>query len=129
MRWLKILLAINGVAFLAYAASNILLPTSYFLEADAPKTAVDAVRVVGIAYGALGLIQLGMWWVADRLALRIVAGASLLFCAGFAAQAALQGSASNDPFHQLGLVVAAGNGLVALIYAWLLYRESQTATA
>jgi len=109
MRWLKILLAINGVAFLAYAASNILLPTSYFLEADAPKTAVDAVRVVGITYGALGLIQLGMWWVADRLA--------------------LQGSASNDPFHQLGLVVAAGNGLVALIYAWLLYRESQTATA
>ena len=86
-------------------------------------------RIIGLAYAALGLIQLGMWWVSDRLAVRIVAGASLLFIAGSAAQAALQGTASTDTFHQIGLGAAAGGALIAVLYAALPNREGQTATA
>lgn len=127
MRWLKVLLAINGVAFVFYAVSNIFLPTSYFLPAGTTGYAVDLVRVVGMAYGALGLIQLGMWLVTDRLTVRIVAIASLLFAAGFAVQAAIQGTGSTDTFHQIGLGVAAGNAVVVALYGYLLYRE-RTAT-
>lgn len=127
MRWLKILLVVNGVAYLAYAASNIFMPTSYFVPSDAPGYAVDVTRVVGIAYLALGLIQLGTWWVTERFAVRLIAGASLLYSAGFAALAAVQGSGSSDPFHQLGVGIAAGNTVVAVLYAFLLYRERTSA--
>ena len=128
MRWLKILLAINGVVYLFYAASNALAPTSYFLPSDAPDYAVAVVRVVAVSYLAIALIQLGMWMVTDRLAVRIVASASLVFTAGFAVVAATAGSGSSDPFHQIAIGAAGGNAIVAILYAILLYRE-QTAQA
>ena len=123
MRWLKLLLAINGVVFVLYAVSNTLAPTSYFLPSDAPGYAIAVVRVVSVAYLALGLIQLGMWMVTDRLAVRIVAGASLVFAAAFAGFAVTVGSGSSDPYHQFAMAGAAGNVIVAILYAILLYRE------
>jgi len=47
----------------------------------------------------------------------------------FAIAAALQGAGSSDPFHQLSLVIAVGNGIFAALYAVLLYRERMTAAA
>lgn len=120
MRWLKIGLAVNGGFFLWRGFLNILQPTSFYLEPEAPKYAMDAIRVLGITYLALGLIQLGTWCVPDRRAVRIVAGASLLFAAGVFAQAATQGSASTDSFHQLSPGPAVENLLVAVLYGGLL---------
>lgn len=125
MRWLKILLVVNGAVFLLYAATNTIAPTSYFLPSDAPDYAISVVRVVAMTYLAMGLIQVGMWWVMDRLAIRIVAGASLVLTAGFAILAATGGSASSDAFHQLGVLAGATNAIVAILYAFLLYRERQ----
>lgn len=105
------------------------MPTSYFLPADATGPALDAVRTVGLTYGALGLVLLGMWWVKDRLAVRIVAGAAFLFLVDFALQSATHGTGSSDPFHQLGLGIAVGNAVVAVLYVWLIYRENQEAAA
>lgn len=61
--------------------------------------------------------------VTDRLAVRIVAGASLVFAAGFAVVAATAGSGSSDPFHQIAIGAAGGNAIIATLYAILLYRE------
>lgn len=127
MRWLKIVLAINGVIYLYYAASNTVAPTSYFLPADAPGYAVDVTRVLAVGFLALGLIQLGTWMVTDRLAVRLVAGASLVYAAGFAIVAATVGTGSSDPFHQIGLAAGIGNGVIAVLYAILLYRERAAA--
>jgi hypothetical protein len=129
VRWLKLGLAVNGGIFLWRGSLDILQPTSFYLASDAPRYAIDAVRVLGITYLALGLIQLGMWWVPDRRAVRIVAGASMLFAAAVFAQALTQGSASADAFHQLSPGPAVENALVAVAYAILLSRESRTATA
>jgi hypothetical protein len=133
MRALKILLAINAVFFLVRGLINVVQPTAFYLESDAPGYAMDAVRVLGITYLVLGLIQLGTWWVADRRAVGIVAFASLLFALGVAVQVATQGSASTDGFHQadvfgpLTLNNAAMNVLWAVLYAGLLLRESRMA--
>ena len=123
MRWLKILVVVNGLAFLAYTVSNIFMPSSFFVPSDAPGYALDAVRAVGLGYLPLGLIQLGAWWMSDRFALRLIAGASLVYAAGFALLALMAGSGSSDPFHSLGVVIAAGWAVVAVLYAFLLYRE------
>ena len=123
--WLKTALAVNGVFFLWRGSLDIVEPTSFYLQPDAPTYAMDAVRVLGITYLALGLIQLGTCRVADRRAAQIVAGASLLFAAGVAVQAATQGSASTDAFHQLSPGPAVENLLVAVLYAGLLLRESR----
>lgn len=127
MRWLKILLALNGVAFAFYGVSNIAMPTSYFLTADAAANAIDAVRVVGVLYLGLAVVQLGAWFLADRTAVRLVAVASIVPVAGFAAVAALQTAGSTDTFHQLGMVGVIGNAVVAVLYLFLLYRERATA--
>jgi hypothetical protein len=127
VRWLKVMLAVNGALFLWGGSLDILQPTSFYLEADAPVYAMDAIRVLGITYLALGLIQLGAWQVADRRAVRVVAGASLLFAAGVGVQAVTQGSASADAFHQLSPGPAAENLLVALLYAGLFAREIRLA--
>ncbi|MEW5989907.1 MAG: hypothetical protein AB1736_01000 [Chloroflexota bacterium] len=127
MRWLKVLLAINGIAFLFYAVSNTVAPSSFFLASDAPGYAVDMLRVLSLAYLAMGLIQLGTWFVSDRLAVQMVAIGSLVFEVGFGVLAATQGTASSDPFHQMGLGIAAGNAVVAALYAWLLYRTRASA--
>lgn len=126
MRWLKVLLAVNGAVFLYRGSLDILQPTSFYLESDALGYAMDAVRVMGITYLAFGLTQLGMWRVADPRAVRTVAGASFLFAAGVLAQAATQGSASTDAFHRLSLGAAAENLGVAASYAALLVRERHT---
>jgi hypothetical protein len=122
MRWLKVLLAINGIAFLFYAVSNFIAPSSYFLPPDASGYAIDVLRVLSVGYLAMGLIQLGSWFVNDRLALQLVAGGSLVFEIGFGILAATQGTGSADPFHQYGLVIAIGNGVFAALYAVVLYR-------
>jgi len=127
MRALKALLAINGVVFLWRGFLDIVQPTEFYLESDAPKYAMDAVRVIGITYVAVGLIQLGMWRVTDRLAVRVVASASMFFGAAVAVQAATQGSGSADAFHRLAPGPAVENALVAILYAVLIYRESRAA--
>lgn len=93
MRWLKTMLAVNGAVFLWRGSLDILQPTSFYFQSDAPVYAMDAVRILGITYVALGLIQLGVWPVTDRRAVRIVAGGSLVFAACVAVQAATQASA------------------------------------
>ena len=123
MRWLKILLFINGLAFLVYAFSNYFMPASFFVPSDAAGYANDAVKAIAAGYLALAIIQLGSWWVADRFALRLVAYASVVYAAAFAAQAAMAGTGSSDPFHQYGIAVAGAWAVVALLYAWLIYRE------
>jgi hypothetical protein len=126
IRLLKIALAVNGVVFLGRGSIDLVQPTSFYLQPDAPKYAMDAVRVLGVTYISLGLIQLGMWWAPDPRAVRIVASASLLFAAGVAAQAATQGSASTDPFHQLSPGPAAENLLVAVLYAGFLAWDARS---
>jgi hypothetical protein len=122
MRALKLVSAGNGCVFLLRAARNLTEPTSFYLPADAPAYARDTVRVLGITYAALGVIQLGMCVVRDERAVRTVAGASMLFAAGVALQAAAQGSTSADAFHRLRLGSAAENVGVAALYAVLLLR-------
>jgi hypothetical protein len=123
MRWLKILLFINGLAFLVYAFSNYFMPASFFVPSDAAGYATDAVKVIGAGMLAFAIIQLGSWKVTDRFALRLVAYASLVSAATFAVQAAMAGTGSSDPFHQYGMAVAGAWAVVALLYAWLIYRE------
>ncbi len=126
MRSLRIALLVNGAVFLWRGSLDITQPTSFYLESDAPAYAVDAVRVLGVAYLALGLTQLGAGWTADRAAVRVVAGASLLFAVGVAVQALTQGSGSADAFHRLSPGPALENLLVALAYAVLLAQDSRT---
>jgi hypothetical protein len=134
MRALKVMLAYNGVESVLRGLVNLLVPTLFYLEPNAPKYAEDAVRVLGITYLALGLIQLNTWRVPDRRAVRAVAYASLLFAAGVAVQAATQGSASADTFHQAGVVLGPVtlpnvglNVLWTTLYAGLLVREDRQA--
>jgi hypothetical protein len=68
-----------------------------------------------------------MWRVAEQLPVRIVAGGSLLFAAGVAAQALTQGSASADAFHQLSLGPALENAGVAAAYTIRVHREMRAA--
>jgi len=128
VRALKTLLAVNGLVFLIRALLNVFRPTSFYLESGAPEYASDAVRVLGITYGVLGFIQLGMWRVSDRRAVVVVSSGSLLFAAGVAVQAMTQEGSSTDSFHQMRLASAAENVAVAALYAFLLYREHQSAT-
>jgi len=121
--WMKLLLVINGGFFLLRGALDIVQPTSFYLAPDAPGYAVDAVRVLGITYLALGLIQLGSWVVNDRRAVRLVASASVLFAAGVFLEALSQGSGSADQFHRLAPGPAVENLLVAAAYVALLLRD------
>jgi multisubunit Na+/H+ antiporter MnhG subunit len=120
---LKLLLTVNGAVFVVRGLINLVRPTSFYLEADAPAYAQDAVRVLGVTYATLGAVQLWMAVAGDRSAVRTVAGASMLFAAAVATQAALQRSGSADAFHRLRLGAAAENGLVAGLYATLLSRQ------
>jgi hypothetical protein len=115
-------LAVNGVVFLVRAGLDIVRPTSFYLAAGAPAYAVDAVRVLGITYATLALVQLGVSRLADPRAVRLVAAASMLFAAAVAVQASLQSSGTTDAFHRLRWGSAAENVLVATLYAMLLYR-------
>lgn len=123
LKALKTMLAINGVVFLVRAFTNLFRPTSWYVDADAPRNAVDAVHVVGITQGALGLTQIGMWTVDDRRAVRAVSGASMFFAVGIALKALSQGSSSTDAFHRMRYASAAENIGVAAVYGGLLLRE------
>jgi hypothetical protein len=127
MRWLKYLLVVNGLASLAYAFSNYFLPTSFFAPSDAAGWGLDAVKLVGAGYLPLAIIQLGSWWATDRFSIRLIAYASIVYAAAFAANAFLAKSGSSDPFHTYGTVVAAAWAVVTLLYAWLIYRERSEA--
>ena len=123
MRWLKILMFINGLAFLAYAFENYFLPTSFFLPSDAAAYATDAVKLIGASYLPLAIVQLGSWWATDRFSIRLVAYASIVYAAAFAVNAVMVKADSSDLFHTYGIGIAAAWAVVALIYAWLIYRE------
>ncbi len=66
MRALKVMLAYSGFEFVARGIVNYIQPTTFYLQADAPRYAQDAVRVLAITYLAFGLIHLGAWRVNDR---------------------------------------------------------------
>jgi hypothetical protein len=134
MRALKIMLAYNGVESILRGVANLVVPTLFYLEPSAPKYALDAVRVLAITYLALGVIQLGAWRMKDPQAVRLVAIASALFAAGVALQAASQGTASTDTFHQAGVALGpvilnnvAINVLWVVLYTGLLVREGRMA--
>ena len=78
--------------------------------------------MLSVGYLAMGLIQPGSWLVADRLAIQVGAIGSLVFAAGFGVLAATQGTGSSDTFHQIGIGIGIGNGVIAALYAILLYR-------
>ena len=123
MRWLKIIVFINGLAFLAYAFSNYFVPSSFFVPSDAPAYANDAVKATGTLYLPLAIVQLGSWWMTDRFGLRLVAFASLVAAAGFSLLSLMASTGTSAPWHQYNNGFAAGWAVVALIYVWLLYRE------
>lgn len=132
---LKVMLAYSGLEFVARGIVNFVQPTTFYLQADAPRYAMDAVRVLAITFLVFGIVHLGAWRVNDRRAVRLVAMASMLFAAGAAVQAATQGSASTDLWHQAGVVLGPVilpnvglNVLWTVIYAGLLIREARMAT-
>ncbi len=129
MRALKNLLVFNGLVFLLRAVLNVLRPRSFYLESDAPDYASDAVRVLGITYGVVGFIQLGMWRVADWRSVRVVSWGSLVFAAGVAALATAQKTTSTDGFHRMRWASAAENVAVATAYAVLLTRAHRSSAA
>jgi hypothetical protein len=122
MRALRVVLAVNGLVFLVRAGLDNVRPTSFYLAAGAPAYAVDAVRVLGITYATLAMVQLGASRLAGPCAVRLVAAASMLFAAAVAVQASMQGSGTADAFHRPRWGSAAENVLVATLYAVLLYR-------
>ena len=127
MRWLKILLFINGVMFAIFTVSNIFLPTSFLMPADAPAYGLDAARTMGVGYLPGAVIWIGSWWMTDRFAIRLCALGALVYAAAFALLAAVLGTGSSDLFHQNHLAFAAVWAVVAVLYAWLIYRESSGA--
>lgn len=127
MRALKITLAVNGLVFFVRALANLCRPTSFYLDPGASRNTIDTVHVLGITYGAVGLIQVGAWRVADRGAVRLVARASQLFAAAVAVKAWTQDSGPPDAFHRLRIASAAENAAVAVLYAVLLDRERRSA--
>ena len=125
MRWLKILLVINGLVFLVRGFLNITDPTSFYLEAEAPTYARDAVRVLGVAYLTIGVVQIGTWWAVERTSIMVVSAASMFFAVGVAILAITQGSASTDAFHDLSWGSALENAAVGLLYSALMVRAAR----
>jgi len=121
MSSLRTALAVNGLVFLIRAALNLLRPTSFYADEAATKPHRDVVRVLGIAYTTLGVIQLATSR-AGLPAVRSTAAASGLFAAGVAVQAATQGPGP-DTYHRLRYGAAAENAAVAVLYGTLLIRE------
>lgn len=127
MRGLKILLGANGLVFLLRAIIDFLHPTSFYVPPEAPRHAKDAVHVIGIAYVTVGAAQLGACRSPDRVAIRSVSGASLLFATATAVKALTQGGGS-DTFHRIRRWVAAENLAVAAAYGLPLAREARSRT-
>lgn len=130
MRWLRVLLAVNGAAFVLYGVLNLVMPDSWYVAKGAPANEVDLARMIGILLLGLGLFQLGAWILQDRRAVEMIAGVSLLLMAGWAAfDLTIQGSTYTDSFHSTALLGAVGYAVFAVLYAVVLYRERMAATA
>jgi len=130
VRWLKILLALNGAAFVLYGVMNLITPDSWYVAKGAPANEVDLARMIGILLLGLGVIQLGAWILEERLAVEMIAGVSLLLMAGWAAFGfTIQGSTYTDSFHTSAVATAAAYAVYAVLYAVVLYRERMAATA
>jgi hypothetical protein len=123
MRWLKILLFINGVMFAIFAVENVFLPTSFLMPTDAPGYGLDAARAMGVTYLPAAIVWLGSWWMTDRFAIRLTALGAFAFAAAFAVLSAVVGTGSSDFWHQNHVAFAGAWAVVAVVYAWLLYRE------
>lgn len=128
MPWLKIMLVLNGVAFIFYALQSLYDPNLFWSPNGSPDNVLDIGRAAGVGQLALGTIQLGAWRMTERWAVEIVAVGSLAYSAGFAAVMAIASShPSDDLFHNFGLAGAAIWAGVAILYAVLLYRERREA--
>ena len=128
MRWLKILLAVTGVAFVFYALEAFYDPNLYWSPSGSPDNVVDIGRAEGAGQLALGIILLGAWRIKERWAVELIALATLVYSVSFGAVMALASShTSDDMFHKFGLGGTALWVIVAVLYAVLLYRERREA--
>lgn len=124
---LRSLVAANGLVFLLRAFTNLVHPTSFYLDEDAPANAKDAIHALGITQASLGLAQIGVARSTDPRAIRSLSTASLLFAAAHALKAATMSTDPSDAFHRLRIGVVAENTGVALLFGWLLARERRAA--
>ena len=118
-------LAINGLVFLLRSVVNLTRPTSFYIEPESPGYARDAVRILGVTYGAFGLTQLGVSGSSDSATIRTVSIASMLFASGAAAAAITQNIDADTGFRRLRWVSAAENVGLATLYALLLVKDRQ----
>lgn len=124
MRWLKILIALNGVAFIFYALEAFYDPNLFWSPSGSPDTVLDIGRAAGVGQLAFGIVQLGAWRMKERWGVELVAVASLVYAVGFGVIVAIASAhPSDDMFHQFGMLGAAVWAVVAILYAVLLYRE------
>jgi len=128
MRWLKSLLVLNGAASVLYGLLGWFMPGQFWAPEGSPVTVVQIIHGLSSLQLALGIIQLGAWRMKERWGLELVSVASLFNAFAFAVVIYLaSGTASNDMFHQIGVPGAAIWLAVALVYAFLIYRERQEA--
>lgn len=124
MRWLKILIALNGVAFIFYALEAFYDPNLFWSPSGSPNTVLDIGRAAGVGQLAFGIVQLGAWRMKERWGVELVAVASLVYAVGFGVIVAIASAhPSDDMFHQFGMPGAAVWAAVAILYVVLLYRE------
>jgi peptidoglycan/LPS O-acetylase OafA/YrhL len=124
MRLLKILIALNGVAFIFYALEAFYDPNLFWSPSGSPDTVLDIGRAAGVGQLAFGIVQLGAWRMKERWGVELVAVASLVYAVGFGVIVAIASAhPSDDMFHQFGMFGAAVWAVVAILYVVLLYRE------
>lgn len=128
MRWLKILIALNGVAFIFYALEAFYDPNLFWSPSGSPDAVRDIGRAAGVAQLAFGIVQLGVWRMKERWGVELVAVASLVYSVGFGVMLAIASShPSDDMFHNFGMAGAAVWAVFAILYLVLLYRERREA--
>ena len=128
MRWLKILIALNGVVSVLYGLMGWFMPTQFWAPAGSPVTVINIIQALSSLQLALGIIQLGTWRMNERFGVVLVGVASLFNAFAFGVVLWLASSnPSSDMFHQLGAAGAVVWLVVAALYAFLIYRERQEA--
>ena len=128
MRWLKILMALQGVAFIFYALEAFYDPNLFWSPSGSPDNVLDIGRAVGVAQLAFGIVQLGAWRMTERWGVELIAMASLVFSVGFAIMLGIASShPSDDMFHQFGMTGVAVWAVFAILYVALLLRERREA--
>jgi hypothetical protein len=129
MRWLKILMAVNGVAFVFYGLEALYDPSLFWMPKGSPASVMDIGRAMGFAQLTFGFVQLGAWRMTERWGVELIAGASLFTAVTFGVLLGLNtANPSDDMFHQFGWAGAAVWAVIAILYAALLYRERAQAT-